>query len=130
MDGFFIAETFWLSIAAAIVIALSVAVVGRFGLRRLSARRSAGSSPRNSASARPSPAAPAPRHAESVPRDAGMPATLGRYELVEEIGRGAMGRVFLGRDPKINRVVAIKAVDLANDFDSDEADDAGERFLR
>jgi eukaryotic-like serine/threonine-protein kinase len=130
MDGFFIAGTFWLSIAAAVAIVLSVAVVGRFRLRRLSAQRSAGSSRRNSASSPSAPAAATPRHTGSAVRDAGMPETLGRYQLVEEIGRGAMGRVFLGRDPKINRIVAIKAVDLANDFDLEESDDAGERFLR
>ena len=33
---------------------------------------------------------------------------LGRYELVEEIGRGGMGGVFKARDPDNNRIVAIK----------------------
>ena len=42
-----------------------------------------------------------------------MPATMGRYQLLEPIGRGAMGYVYLGRDPKINRIVALKAVNLA-----------------
>lgn len=36
--------------------------------------------------------------------------TLGRYEIVKELGRGAMGTVYLGRDPKINREVAIKTL--------------------
>lgn len=36
--------------------------------------------------------------------------TLGRYEIEKELGRGAMGTVYLGRDPKINREVAIKTL--------------------
>ncbi len=36
--------------------------------------------------------------------------TLGRYEIVEELGRGAMGIVYRGNDPKINRTVALKCL--------------------
>jgi len=36
--------------------------------------------------------------------------TLGRYEIHEEIGRGAMGLVYRGIDPKINRSVALKCL--------------------
>jgi eukaryotic-like serine/threonine-protein kinase len=35
---------------------------------------------------------------------------IGRYEVLKEIGRGAMGIVYLGRDPKIDRLVAIKCL--------------------
>ena len=59
-----------------------------------------------------------------------MPATLGRYQLLEPIGRGAMGHVYLGRDPKINRIVAIKAVDLAAEFEPSEIENASRQFLR
>jgi CHASE2 domain-containing sensor protein len=39
--------------------------------------------------------------------------TFGRYEILQEIGRGGMGTVYLGRDPKINREVAIKTLEYA-----------------
>ena len=55
---------------------------------------------------------------------------LGRYELMRCIGHGAMGSVYLARDTTINRSVALKAIDLATEFDPDEIDEAGERFLR
>ena len=38
---------------------------------------------------------------------------LGRYQVEKELGKGAMGVVYLGRDPKINRVVAIKTMALS-----------------
>jgi len=38
------------------------------------------------------------------------PSNLGRYEILETLGRGAMGVVYLGRDPRIDRRVAIKVV--------------------
>ena len=56
--------------------------------------------------------------------------TLGRYELVSELGRGAMGVVYLGRDPRLNRDVAIKTMALGMEFDGNELVDAKERFFR
>jgi eukaryotic-like serine/threonine-protein kinase len=37
-----------------------------------------------------------------------FPSKVGRYEIVRALGRGAMGAVFLGRDPLIARSVAVK----------------------
>jgi serine/threonine-protein kinase len=38
---------------------------------------------------------------------------LGRYQVEKELGKGAMGVVYLGKDPKIGRVVAIKTMALS-----------------
>jgi serine/threonine-protein kinase len=55
---------------------------------------------------------------------------LGRYQVEKELGKGAMGVVYLGRDPKINRVVAIKTMALSQEFDADELTEVKERFFR
>jgi CHASE2 domain-containing sensor protein/tRNA A-37 threonylcarbamoyl transferase component Bud32 len=61
----------------------------------------------------------------------GMPKTmLGRYEVERELGKGAMGVVYLGKDPKINRVVAIKTMALSQEFEPDEVDEVKQRFFR
>jgi len=55
---------------------------------------------------------------------------LGRYQIEKELGKGAMGIVYLGKDPKIGRVVAIKTMALSQEFDADELKDVKERFFR
>ena len=63
--------------------------------------------------------------------DGGMEkAMLGRYQVEKELGKGAMGVVYLGKDPKIGRMVAIKTMTLAQDFEADELKDVKERFFR
>jgi len=60
----------------------------------------------------------------------GAKPTLGRYEIVKELGKGAMGVVYLGKDPKINREVAIKTMALSQEFEGDELQDVKDRFFR
>jgi len=60
----------------------------------------------------------------------GEKPTLGRYEVERELGRGAMGIVYLGKDPKINRTVAIKTLDLSAEFEESEIQGVKDRFFR
>lgn len=89
---------------------------------------------------------PKPPSAARSTRPAGLPAsgapatvpappvlerkTLGRYKVEREIGRGAMGAVYLGTDPKIGRQVAIKTMALSKEFHGDELTEARQRFFR
>src|SRR5258706_8316716 len=54
---------------------------------------------------------------------------LGRYEVVRELGKGAMGIVYLAKDPLIGRLVALKTIRLQNN-DDDEAKEFQQRFVR
>jgi CHASE2 domain-containing sensor protein/predicted Ser/Thr protein kinase len=56
--------------------------------------------------------------------------TLGRYEVIRELGKGAMGVVYLGKDPKINREVAIKTLRFEDEFDAADMSAMKERFFR
>ena len=55
---------------------------------------------------------------------------LGRYMIDREIGRGAMGMVYLGRDEKIGRTVAIKTMLLSADIEDGLRDEVRTRFFR
>ncbi len=55
---------------------------------------------------------------------------LGRYQVEKELGKGAMGVVYQGRDPKIGRTVAIKTLALSAEFEGAELVDVRERFFR
>ncbi len=56
--------------------------------------------------------------------------TIGRYEIIRELGRGAMGVVYRARDPKIDREVAIKTIKLSDKADSSEIEGLRARLVR
>ena len=58
------------------------------------------------------------------------PSILGRYKILKELGRGAMGLVFLGKDPTIQRFVAIKTMRLDQVEDLDKVREIKARFFR
>lgn len=56
--------------------------------------------------------------------------TVGRYEVIKELGQGAMGIVYKARDPKINRLLAIKTIRFSDEFEEDKVKDVKERFFK
>ena len=60
----------------------------------------------------------------------GVPQRLGRYVIEKRIGRGAMGAVYLAKDPRINRPVALKAIPIEKEFEDEELKEARLRFYR
>ena len=63
-------------------------------------------------------------------KTSGAPERLGRYVIERRIGRGAMGAVYLAKDPRINRAVAVKAIPIEKDFEDEELKEARLRFYR
>jgi len=56
------------------------------------------------------------------------PRKFGRYEVIDELGKGAMGTVYRARDPMLHRTVAIKTINM--DLDRDEVADYEARFYQ
>jgi len=54
---------------------------------------------------------------------------LARYEIVRELGKGAMGVVYLAKDPLIGRLVALKTIRI-RPGDDDETKEFQQRFVR
>lgn len=59
-----------------------------------------------------------------------QPQRLGRYVIERKIGRGAMGAVYLAKDPRINRPVALKVIPIEKEFEDEELEEARLRFFR
>ena len=55
---------------------------------------------------------------------------IGRYVIIEEIGRGAMGTVYQGYDPKIDRIVALKTIRKDRLAESRDVEDLVSRFQK
>jgi serine/threonine-protein kinase len=56
--------------------------------------------------------------------------TVGHYQIERELGRGAMGMVYLGKDPRIGRAVAIKTMALSSEFEGAQLEEVKQRFYR
>jgi len=56
--------------------------------------------------------------------------TVGRYEILEEVGQGAMGIVYKAKDPKINRLLAIKTIRFSDEFEEERIKEVKSRFLK
>ncbi len=63
-------------------------------------------------------------------KSSGPPQRMGRYIIERRIGRGAMGAVYLAKDPRINRAVALKAIAIEQEFEDEELKEARLRFYR
>ncbi len=55
---------------------------------------------------------------------------IGRYRIVDELGRGATGVVYRAQDPAIGRIIAIKTIRLSDFTDEAERDRLRERLFR
>ncbi|MFC1821194.1 CHASE2 domain-containing protein [Thermodesulfobacteriota bacterium] len=65
-----------------------------------------------------------------VSDDLEIKPTVGRYEILNELGQGAMGVVYQAKDPKINRMLAIKTIRFSDEFEEERVREVKDRFLR
>ncbi|HEY1207842.1 MAG TPA: protein kinase [Terracidiphilus sp.] len=57
------------------------------------------------------------------------PKTIGRYEIIDELGHGAMGSVFRAKDPAMDRIVAVKTI-LPGALAGEQSSEFRQRFFR
>ena len=70
-----------------------------------------------------------PKGRNTARQSNGTPQQLGRYVIERKIGRGAMGAVYLARDPRINRAVALKVIPIEKEFEDEDLAEARLRFF-
>ena len=58
-----------------------------------------------------------------------IPDRIGRYEILGELGHGSMGRVYLARDPNIDRRVAVKVLAPLRGVDAADEAELRRRFI-
>ncbi|MBW2609212.1 MAG: CHASE2 domain-containing protein [Deltaproteobacteria bacterium] len=56
--------------------------------------------------------------------------TVGRYEIVKELGQGAMGIVYEAKDPQLNRLLAIKTIRFSDEFEEERVKEIKARFFK
>ena len=87
--------------------------------------------PGETLSTSPPSAAKTPAESSTGNSSAGPDRTqLGRYRIDRQIGRGSMGAVYAGMDPKVGRAVALKTLALGHEFEGAELAEARARFFR
>jgi eukaryotic-like serine/threonine-protein kinase len=98
-------------------------------IKRTPARQAIEEEPVLSDSSDALPAQPAEK-ASPISLNGQAPASLGRYKILKELGRGAMGLVYLGKDPTIQRFVAIKTMRLDQIDEPEKLQEVKTRFFR
>jgi len=58
------------------------------------------------------------------------PVIAGRFQVEKKIAKGAMGVVYVGRELKLDRMVAIKTLTLSKEFEGSTLQEVLERFFR
>ncbi len=56
-----------------------------------------------------------------IERPSDVPEKIGKYVIINKIGKGSTGMVYLSHDPYYRRDVAIKVYDIEEDSDADKA---------